>query len=326
MQRDLKRYGISGMKRKSAVLQYLKFFAIWFAVVAVLVVIAIITAKNNKERSMDFFYDSPNTERVYGDRRVFDFGEQLTDEEEASLESYIRAAEKQICNDIVIVTLNQTLADYEPEYMSRYSMRITPDKYVMVFADKFWEDNKFGYDMPQILDGTASSGDGVILVDNVFREPETGKIYTWMGTTGAAEIMYSSENIDYALDAFYETIDYDYYRACVKWVDHVVSDLTPYGVNEIKYDPTRLFPWIVAIISAAIFIAVSGKSKAGENTVTPTQYVIANTINFSVVKDQYIRKTVSKTYVGSSSSSSGGGGGHHTSGGGGSHGGGGHSR
>ena len=69
------------MKRKSAVLQYLKFYAIWFAVVAVLVVIAIITAKNNKERSMDFFYDSPNTERVYGDRRVFDFGEQLTDEE-----------------------------------------------------------------------------------------------------------------------------------------------------------------------------------------------------------------------------------------------------
>lgn len=314
------------MKRKNAVAQYLKFFAIWFAVVAVLVIIAIITANNNVKRAEEFFYDSTNNERIYGDRRVFDFGEQLTQEQEASLEIYIHEAEKKICNDIVVVTLNQSLADYEPEYMSRYSMRITPDKYVMVFADKFWEDNKFGYDMPQVLDGTTYSGDGVILVDNLFREPETGRIYTWMGTTGMAETMYSSEEIDYALDVFYETIEYDYYRACVKWVDRVVSDLAPYGVKEIKYDPSNMLPWIVAIISAAIFIAVSGKSKAGNVTVTTTQYVIANSINFSVVQDQYIRKTVSKTYVGSSDSGSGGGGGHHSSGGGGSHGGGGHSR
>ena len=271
------------------------------------------------------YYDSPNTERVYGDKRVFDFADQLSDSEEGSLEEYIHEAEKKTTCDIVIVTLNQSLKDFAPEYMSKYDMTITPDKYVMVFADKFWEDNKFGYDCPQVLDGTTNTGDGVILVDNLFREPETGKIYTWMGTTGKAEDKYSSADIDYALDKFYEDVDDDYYGACKKFVNQVVSDMR---IDPIKLTGSKITIF-VALIYGLVYMLAHLSSKAGAKTVTESSYLIEGSQSFPVNRDTFLRKSVTKRYNPPSETRSGGGGGgggHHSSGGGGSHGGGGHSR
>ena len=270
------------------------------------------------------FRESGNTERVYGDKRVFDYGDQLTDLEERNLEEYIHAAEKRTLCDIVIVTLNQSLADYEPEYTSRYDIRITPDKYVMVYADKFWEDNKFGYDCPQVLDGTTDTGDGVILVDNVFREPETGKIYTWMGTTGKAEVKYSSEDIDYALDRFYDYVDEDYYKACTRFVDQVVSDM---DIEPVKLTGSKITPFVALIYGLVYMLAHLG-SKEGKVTTTESTYLVGGSLSFPINRDTFIRKSVTKRYNPPSETRSGGGGGggHHSSGGGGSHGGGGHSR
>jgi len=266
------------------------------------------------------YYDSPNTQRVYGTQRVFDYGNQLSTAEEAELEAYIHEAEKKTLCDIVIVTLDESLKDYAPEYKAKYSMTITPDKYVMVYADKFWEDNKFGYDCPQVLDGTQETGDGVLLVDNVHREEETGKIYTWMCTTGICEKKYSSSMIDSALDDFYEYVEYDYYRACKKFVDRVVSDMAP------KSYSGAVWPFIVAAIVVLITYFSNAKAKAGKVTVSPKTYLTAEP-QFPEIQDIFINKTTTKHYnPPQSSSGGGGGGGHHSSGGGGSHGGGGHSR
>ena len=273
------------------------------------------------------YYDSPNTQRVYGDKRVFDYGDQLSDSQEKELEEYIHAAEKKTTCDIVIVTLNQSLKDYAPEYRAKYDMTITPDKYVMVYADKFWEDNKFGYDQPQVLDGTDRTGDGVLLVDNVFREPETGKIYTWMCTTGKAERKYSTSDIDYALDVFYEDVKDNYFKSCKKFVDQVVRDMS---IEPVKLTGSKITPFVALIYGLVYMLAHLG-SKAGKVTVTDSSYVMGGSLTYPVNSDNFLRKTVSKRYnppVESSSRSGGGGGGggHHTSGGGGSHGGGGHSR
>lgn len=299
--------------------RFFKYFRIPLILVLV-VAVCFCVVRINKGSYEDRFKESTNHERVYGDKRVFDYGDQLTDEEEAKLEAHIHEAERKAQCDIVIVTLDESLKDYAPEYRAKYTMDITPSRYVMVYADKFWEDNKFGYDCPQVLDGSTSTGDGVLLVDNIFREPETGRIYTWMCTTGSAEKRYSSSMIDYALDVFYEYVDDNYYTACVKFVDRVVSDMSH------KQFSKAIWPYIVVAIFLLIFIPAKLYTEEGEKTVKEDSYLIEGSLNFPVCEDRFMHKNVTKTYNPPTSSSSGGGGGHHTSGGGGSHGGGGHSR
>lgn len=271
------------------------------------------------------YYPSPNTERVYGDRRVFDYADQLTDYQEAELTAYIHEAEKLTQTDIVIVTLCESLADYEPEYRAGYDIEVTPDKYVMVYADKFWEDNRFGYNCPQKLDGRTDTGDGVILVDNLFREPETGKMHTWMGTTGSVEEKFSSSMIDAVLDAFYEQIDDYYYGACKDFVDAYVDRMVDSPLNP----PTLKNHFGAYLIGLIIFLAYffkNRKEKDGTVTVTNVTYIVGHEPEFLENEDILIKTHVNRVYDPPQSSSSSGGGGHHTSGGGGSHGGGGHSR
>jgi uncharacterized protein len=316
---------------KAGLKQYLRHFMVGFIIVAVMaaVFLFLYIRKVNKPSNM---YESPNTERVYGSKRVFDNADVLTAEQEASLEDYIHNAERLTCADIVIVTLNESLADYEPEYRAGYDIEVTPDKYVMVYADKFWEDNKFGYDCPQVLDGTTATGDGVILVDNLFREPETGKIYTWMGTTGKAEDYYSDYQISYRLDNFYDYVDTDYYRACTRWVDGIIWDLSVDEEVDVHY-PVSIFgiiPIIVGAIVSLCYFASNTSERVGKTTTTSETYLVAEP-SFPVKTDTFLRSDVRKVYNPPSESSrsgggGGGGGGHHSSGGGGSHGGGGHSR
>ncbi|MBR5732264.1 MAG: TPM domain-containing protein [Lachnospiraceae bacterium] len=312
--------------------QYLRHFIVGFIIVLALVGVFLFFYIREKNKPKNY-YDSPNTERVYGDQRVFDYADQLTKEQEDDLEAFIRDAEKQTCLDIVIVTLNETLADYETEYRAKYDIPVTPDKYVMVYADKFWEDSRFGYNCPQVLDGTTNSGDGVILVDNLFREPETGQIHTWMGTTGKAEVYYSDYLIDYRLDDFYEYVNDDYLKACKYWVDGIKRDMrVDYDVSEYVSYPDGMFGIILLIIAgiaALIYFGCNASERAGKNTTTKVTYLAAEPV-FPLMTDTFTHKDVRKVYNPPSESSrsggGGGGGGHHSSGGGGSHGGGGHSR
>lgn len=306
---------------------FLKHWCVLFIILVVVLTAFFIVQrgkKRDREESKNNYYESTNTERVYGDRRVFDYADQLTDSEEAELEEYIHEKEKITMTDIVIVTLNESLADYAPDYRANYSMPITPDKYVMVYADKFWEDNKFGYDAPQVLDGTTKTGDGVLLVDNIFREPETRKIYTWMCTTGIAEEQFSSDMIDSTLDSFYNQVEYNYYDACIDFVDTYVSYMSP-EVHVPRLG--HIIAYVIAVIIFLVYFFSNRKEKLGEYTAAPDEYIVKNTLEFVENKDVFLNKDITRRYnPPAQSSGSGGGGGHHISGGGGSHGGGGHSR
>ncbi|MCR5691017.1 MAG: TPM domain-containing protein [Eubacterium sp.] len=303
--------------------QFLNYFRIWIGLLAAVGVAYLIYFHSLQGRVVEY-YDSPNTERVYGDQRIFDYGNKLTDQEEADLETLIHQAEKKTCLDLVIVTLDQSLKDYAPEYRANYDQEITPDEYVMVYADKFWEDNKFGYDCPQVLDGSTDTGDGILLVDNNHREEETGKIYTWLCTTGRAEEAYNSLMIEDTLDAFYSQVEYDYYQACVEYIHHVEKEM---GEKSSIFLPPSIGNIFLCAVICCIYFFTASKGKSGDVTVDAKSYLKEDSLDFSVRRDVLINKTVSKRYSApSSSGGGGGGGGHHRSGGGGSHGGGGRSR
>lgn len=154
---------------------------------------------------------STNTQREYETYRIFDYGYELDDAEELAVEEYIHRAEEATTCDIVFVTLRRSLKDYVEKYRENYDYEITPDLYTMVYAENFWVENNFGYNTPD--------GDGIIIVDNIYREDETGRIYTYLMTFGRVAETLSSEAVDRILDAFYVNIDSDYSQACMDCVD-----------------------------------------------------------------------------------------------------------
>lgn len=245
------------------------------------------------------------------EERVFDFGDVLTDREEEKLRSLIARREKQTGCDIVLVTLETSLKDYARQ-IDPY---VDYDEFVRIFAEEFYEEYNFGYDKP--------NGDGVLLVDNWYREDD-GNIYTWFCTTGKVQDAYSDAEIDHILDNVYRYVEHNPYRAYKTYVNDFYHDMV--GVQAFNlYVPTAA-PWIIGMISAVIFILYNRRSRRGAKTTTAKTYVDGSGPVFQVREDRFLRKNVIKRRI---ESSSGGGrshGGGHRSSGGRSHGGGGHHR
>lgn len=249
------------------------------------------------------------------EERVFDYADVLTDEEEDKLREQIAEREEQIQADIVLVTLNESLKEYARSYDSsaEYS------EFTMIYADNFYEEHNFGYNKP--------IGDGVLLLDNIYREDD-GRVYTWMCTTGKAEDKYSVGMIDHILDVFYENVDTNPYIAYRDFVDNVYYDLA----DKPEVTVAQNYPYVgVAAIAAIVYILINLSMQKGTKTVNTRTYVNGGQPNYRRKEDMFIRKNVTSRTIETSSgggggSSSSGGGGHHTSSGGHSHGGGGHSR
>ena len=254
-------------------------------------------------------YNRTNTECTTTER-VFDYGDVLTDKEEEKLRKLIAKREKQTGCDIVLVTLEESLKDYAREI----DPSVSYDKFVKIYAEEFYEDHNFGYNK--------SNGDGVILVDNWYREDD-GRIYTWFCTTGKVKIAYSDEDIDHILDNVYRYVETNPYRAYKTYVNDFYHDML--GINMIHMNVSRGVPWFIGIISSVIFILFNWRAKKGAKTTTASTYVNGTEPQFGVREDRFLRKSVVHHKIESSSGGGGSHGGGH-SGGGGSHGGGGHSR
>ncbi len=258
-------------------------------------------------------YQRENTECTTTER-VFDYGDILTDKEEDKLRRLIAKREKQTGCDIVLVTLQESLK----EYARQIDPSVRYDEFVRIYAEEFYESHRFGYDRP--------NGDGVLLVDNWYREDD-GAVYTWLCTTGRVQETYSDGDIDHILDNVYRYVENDPYRAYKTYINDFYHDMLGMRMFDL-YFPYWL-PWAVGIIAAVIFISFNWKSEKGVKSTTAVTYVEGRQPQFSVYRDRFLRKTVTRHEIQTSSGGGGGshsGGGGHSSGGGGSHGGGGHSR
>ncbi|MBQ6806870.1 MAG: TPM domain-containing protein [Lachnospiraceae bacterium] len=286
---------------------YLKFFRWIFVIIGVLIVVLLGIEGLHKAIASIGYYERINTECTTT-QRVFDHADVLTDKEEQKLEELIAKREKQTRCDIVLVTLNESLKEYAREIEPGVSY----DQFVRVYAEQFYEENHFGYNK--------SNGDGVILVDNWYREDD-GKIYTWFCTTGIVKDTYDDMDIDHILDRVYRDVETNPYKAYKTYVNDFYDDML--GTRAFDVDVPKGMSLIVGLIAAVIFILVNWKSRSGKDTTTAVTYVEGKRADFSNNRDVFIRKTVTKRHI---ETNSGGGGGHSGGGGGGSHGGGGHSR
>lgn len=288
-------------------IRYFKWLYIIFA--ALLLIFGMLTA-GHAITAGAAGYERTNTECTTTER-VFDYGDVLTDKEEAKLRKLIAKREKQTGCDIVLVTLKESLKDYarmiEPNV--RYS------EFVRVYAEDFYESNNFGYDKP--------NGDGMILVDNWYREDD-GRIYTWCCAGGRVESAYSDADIDYLLDNVYVYVEKNPYRAYKTYVNDFYHDMM--GINVVHVNVPRSVPWFAGIIASVIFIIINLAGRKGAKTTTAHTYVNGKEPHFRVREDRFLRKSVTQRKIESSSSGGSHGGGHSGSSHGGSHRGGGHSR
>lgn len=288
---------------------YIRFFKWLYIIFAALLLIFGMLTAGHAITAGAAGYERTNTECTTTER-VFDYGDVLTDKEEAKLRKLIAKREKQTGCDIVLVTLKESLKDYaraiDPNV--RYS------EFVKIYAEQFYEDNNFGYDK--------ANGDGVILVDNWYREDD-GRIYTWFCTTGKVKSAYSDVDIDHLLDNVYVYVEKNPYRAYETYVNDFYHDMM--GINVVHVNVPRFVPWLIGIIATVIFTIINLAGKKGVKTTTANTYVNGMEPRFRVREDRFLRKSVTQRKI-ESSSSGGSHGGHSSHSGGGSHGGGGHSR
>ena len=243
--------------------------------------------------------------------RVFDQADVLSDEEEEKLRKLIAKREKQTGCDIVLVTLDESLRDYAYE---RQDYAAT-EKYVMIYADDFYDEHLFGYDKPK--------GNGVLFLDNLYREDD-GYAYSWFCTTGKAEEKYTNAMIDHLLEKSYrwsKISPYHGYKACINQFYH---DMNGFGLISINFSVPILLA--VSLVMAVLFVVTNTGSEAGGKTTSANTYVKGGKVKMNHREDRFIRKNVVQHRIQTNSGGGGrsGGGGHHVSSGGVSHGGGGH--
>ncbi len=289
---------------------YINFFKIPFIFVGILAVITLVVTIANGGSEEVVIMERTNTECTTTER-VFDYADVLTDSEEDSLRERIAIKETETQSDIVIVTLNESLVEYAAQYEDVIGA-VPISQCVMVYADNFYEENRFGYDRPV--------GDGTLLLDNWYRE-EDGKIHSWMLTSGRVIEAFSESDIDYVLNYSLEVVEDSPYEAYCRYVDTYADYYNIYyGDLEIPFIFTAGF----ALLVAGIFFLVNIIGKKGKSTVNQATYVVGGRPTLRWKEDRFIRKSVSKVKINTDSNSSGGG--RHTSAGGSSFGGGGHSR
>ncbi|MCM1155086.1 MAG: TPM domain-containing protein [Roseburia sp.] len=291
--------------------EYLKAFRWVYAAVAVMLLLLLSINGVHAVTAKMRYYDRTNTE-CSTTQRVFDYADVLSDKEEQKLASLIDKRQKQTGCDIVLITMNESLKEYAREIEPGVSY----DEFVRVFAEQFYEENNFGYDK--------ANGDGVLLVDNWYREDD-GRIYTWFCTTGIVKDTYSNADIDHILDRVYQYVETNPYKAYKRYVNDFYDDML--GTRVFHVDVPRVLYFLPGIIATVIFIAVNWQSRKGEKTTTAVTYLNGGREEFTNRQDIFIRKSVVKHHIERSSGGGGHGGGHSGGGGGGgSHGGGGHSR
>lgn len=296
--------------KKEARKQYLHFFRIWFIVLGILFVVAVLTAlvRNMTHTTMVRGNTQAPAERVY------DYADLLTDEEEEELRSLIADKEALIGCDLVLVTMRQPVEGSQAK--EDYGYRYTDWALNMQdLADDFYDNNQYGFDAPY--------GDGALILDNSY----SGQEGSHLSTSGKVFAHFGDYEIDQALDRVDAYIGSDPYKAYSSCINYIADEMS--GNSSELRGMVLLLALIVPLIVAGIFVATHLRSKEGKTTTTATTYVTGGKPVMNQQRDDFVRKHVTQRRIQTSSSSGGSGGGYggaHRSSGGHSHGGGSHRR
>lgn len=288
--------------------KYIKDMAVFLIIIALLLVILLILWGMNHAVGENYVRNNSTAPA----QRVYDYADVLTDSEEEDLEELIAKREEQIGCDIVLVILNEPLAEYAKSYENVLG-HLSESEYVMVYADNFYDEHAFGYNKPH--------GDGCVFVDNWNRTDSIyGYAYNWLSTSGRVEDRFSTGMIDEVVEDVNSRVNEDPYKAYKSYVNNIYRYMSGKGAGRIE------IPFVVVIVIGAVvavFYLIGNLTKnIGTRTTAGNTYVNGGKPKMNVMTDQFIHKKVTKRRI-QTSSGGGGGGGHHTSAGGHSHGGGG---
>lgn len=288
--------------------QYLHYFRFWFIAVAIVLVVFLVAVVDKTISSHSSVLAQRNN-TVAPIERVYDYADVLSSEEENELRNYIAKCEEIVKCDIVLVTTNIDMeAIGVSENTTESGLRVTGgdpwETAMMDTADKFYDDNHFGYNEPD--------GDGVLLLDNWYEEQEG----SWLCTTGRVLDRFSTYDIDEVLDAVYYKVEESPYKAYRAYVDAFCEIMTEPSYEQETAVATIFVGFVVITIACLIYVAVNANQAAAKDTTTDTQYVVNGRPTINVSEDLLTDKRVTSRVI---QTSSGGGGGSHRSGGGGSH-------
>lgn len=291
--------------------KYIKSMAVFLIIIAVLLVIYLVMW------GMKFAVGDEYVRRnsVAPTQRVYDYADVLTDSEERDLEDLIAKRERQIGCDIVLVTLNEPLAEYARGYEDVLGY-LSESEYVMVYADNFYDEKAFGYNAPY--------GNGCVFVDNWDRSDSVyGYAYNWLSTSGTVEDKFSTRMINRVIDDVNDRVNENPYEAYKSYVNNIYYYMSGNNMERVEI-PLYAVAGIAAVV-AMIYLIGNLAKNIGTKTTVGNTYVNGGRPKMNVMTDQFVRKSVTKRRIQSSSGGGGGGGGggHHTSAGGHSHGGGG---
>lgn len=248
-------------------------------------------------------------------RRVFDYADLLTEEEEEKLNELCLEKEDALETELYILTTLDT-----------------EGKKTVNYVDDFGDNHAFGYDKEY--------GNYMILCIDMQNR------IVWLSTSGKAEEYFTEARIDTLLDNLYPALKAErYYDTCYSYLQsgekylseepsYTGSDPSNYPETMFEYDeegkPFYKY-WYVRLLIAAVAgaIVVSAMSYRASSRITVNARTYSNNMRINQHTDAFVRRTTSsrriETNTSSSGGSSSGGGGHHTSSGGHSHGGGGRS-
>lgn len=238
------------------------------------------------------------TPYVDASKKIYDFSNILTDQEEQELYNRIMPLIKEYNMEIIILT---------------YDYSYSKDSDNSYFVSDFYDFNDFGLDFDHYS--------GVVF----FRNTYSVDPYFDMLSFGDAQLKFYDSRMSLILDDVYGYIHAGrYLDGFNKWLDKVEyyssqSGLDNYTIDEMgylrkKYDPHLILCGIIAAIITLIFVLVNVKKNKMVRTATQAAaYLNKDSFKLLEKSDRLIHShTTSYT---ESSSSSGGGGGHSSFGG-----------
>ena len=238
--------------------------------------------------NLDNIISTPYVDSLH---KIYDFSDILTEEEEIELRSKINNFISNANMDMIIVT---------------YNLPYTVDSVNETFAADFYDYNDFGIDFDNYS--------GVLLFRNTYEQDRYYDIYTF----GDAQLYFGYDRLNTTLDKiYYDFVNNNYLTGMTTFIndmtnyykDGIDKDYQDYYVDKDgflrkKYIPPIGIAFIISSIVTTITIVILvKKNKMVKKASKADEYLVLNSINYSVKKDQYNHSRTSSYRISSSSGS-----------------------